>query len=110
MCPYYLDGDLLGRALRLCPVIPTYIGYCAVFKVREEMSSPPSIRDRSPLSAGGCAGLSKLNSMQPPTGAREHLLMACQVRSTCLVTERAQSFDHGALELRWPPPAPSAPA
>src|SRR6478752_2293303 len=22
VCPYYLDGDLLGRALRLCPVIP----------------------------------------------------------------------------------------
>jgi hypothetical protein len=22
--------------LRLCPVIPVYIGYCAVFKVRKE--------------------------------------------------------------------------
>ena len=37
VCPYYLDGDLLGYSSEeLRPVIPVYIGYCAVFKVREE--------------------------------------------------------------------------
>ena len=37
VCPYYLDGDLHGYSSEeLRPVIPVYIGYCAVFKVREE--------------------------------------------------------------------------
>jgi hypothetical protein len=33
-------------------VIPTYIGYCAVFKVREEGALTPPSRDRSPRNAG----------------------------------------------------------
>ena len=44
MRPYYLDGDLLREPSLAHPdgdishrsVIPVYIGYCAVFKVREE--------------------------------------------------------------------------
>ena len=45
MCPYYLDGDLFGPPIRkvsperrqsLRTVIPVYIGYCVVFKDREE--------------------------------------------------------------------------
>ena len=35
MCPYYLDGDL-GRNLAVPPGDTRVIGYCAVFKVREE--------------------------------------------------------------------------
>ena len=35
MCPYYLDGDL-GKSLTAPPGDTRYIGYCAVFKVREE--------------------------------------------------------------------------
>ena len=39
MCPYYLDGDLNWvRTLRFSPGDTRYIGYCAVFKVREELS------------------------------------------------------------------------
>ena len=34
MCPYYLDGDL--RAACAAPGDTRVIGYCAVFKVREE--------------------------------------------------------------------------
>ena len=40
MCPYYLDGDL-GRALSRSPGDTRVIGYCAVFKVREEVSCAP---------------------------------------------------------------------
>ena len=37
MCPYYLDGDLHWvHPQGMRPVKPVYIGYCAVFKVREE--------------------------------------------------------------------------
>ena len=45
MRPYYLDGDLATNHIRVIrmssdrshhSVIPVYIGYCAVFKVREE--------------------------------------------------------------------------
>ena len=35
MCPYYLDGDL-GKSLAAPPGDTRVIGYCAVFKVREE--------------------------------------------------------------------------
>ena len=47
VCPYYLDGDLQygyssHRVLR--PVIPVYIGYCAVFKVREESSGVTEVQ------------------------------------------------------------------
>jgi hypothetical protein len=68
VCPYYLDGDLRFwvQLNELCPVIPVYIGYCAVFKVREEQSGaaaparPHVGRSDEPADAG----LSKLNSMR----------------------------------------------
>jgi hypothetical protein len=43
MCPYYLDGDLVGRGPKSSPGDTRFIGYCAVFKVREEAErrSPP---------------------------------------------------------------------
>ena len=55
MCPYYLDGDL-GESTKLSPGDTRFIGYCAVFKVREE-ARPGTLRR---------AGLSKLNSMRAP--------------------------------------------
>ena len=63
MCPYYLDGDRgisdgipLGKSWRTFPPDEPfgspgdtrYIGYCAVFKVREEGSSDAEPEDRSP--------------------------------------------------------------
>jgi hypothetical protein len=39
MCPYYLDGDLGSGTLRFPPGDTRVIGYCAVFKVREEVSA-----------------------------------------------------------------------
>jgi hypothetical protein len=47
MCPYYLDGDLVWVKVTndFRPVIPVYIGYCAVFKVREEGALTPPARN-----------------------------------------------------------------
>ena len=42
MCPYYLDGDL-GKSLVAPPGDTRVIGYCAVFKVREEVSGAETI-------------------------------------------------------------------
>ena len=39
MCPYYLDGDL--RATYAALGDTRVIGYCAVFKVREEVRPAP---------------------------------------------------------------------
>jgi hypothetical protein len=54
----------LGRVLRLLPGDTRVIGYCAVFKVREEASPPDQSPGRSPSSRRRRAGLSKLNSMR----------------------------------------------
>jgi hypothetical protein len=79
MCPYYLDGDRRARLrehgrrnqrfLRVSAINAhpdtQYIGYCAVFKVREEAQARSTeARDRSPASCRRRAGLSKLNSMR----------------------------------------------
>jgi hypothetical protein len=61
MCPYYLDGDL--RAAYAALGDTRVIGYCAVFKVREEACH----RHWTPgetWSRRRYAGLSKLNSMR----------------------------------------------
>ena len=47
MCPYYLDGDL-GKSLAAPPGDTRVIGYCAVFKVREEVQLGAMTRDRNP--------------------------------------------------------------
>jgi hypothetical protein len=62
-----LGGD---RSLR--PVIPVYIGYCAVFKVREEaQATRHGARDTRSAGHRRRAGLSKLSSMRPaPREAR----------------------------------------
>jgi hypothetical protein len=46
---------------------PVFIGYCVIFKVREEAErATRTARERGPASRRRCAGLSKLNSMRPP--------------------------------------------
>ena len=53
MCPYYLDGDL-GKSLAAPPGDTRVIGYCAVFKVREEAQArapmPGTVVRRAPAS------------------------------------------------------------
>ena len=65
MCPYYLDGDL--RAAYAALGDTRVIGYCAVFKVREEACSQPV----TPQSRRRRAGLSKLNSMRAASSGRK---------------------------------------
>ena len=79
-------------------MIPVYIGYCAVFKVREEAQarSPAPGTRRQPDNRRR-AGLSKLSSMQPAPHTR--CGPALQVRSTFLVRMLASSGD----ALRPPP-------
>jgi hypothetical protein len=56
--------DLSGDRSHLS-VIPVYIGYCAVFKDREEARTPNQAAHRlRGVSCRRSAGLSKLNSMQ----------------------------------------------
>ena len=38
VCPYYLDGDLVEGEPKFSLGDTRYIGYCAVFKVRKEVS------------------------------------------------------------------------
>jgi hypothetical protein len=60
------------------------IGYCAVFKVREEAQLGPGSSGLSPR-APARAGLSKLNSMRAASQrASARRRAACQVRSTLL--------------------------
>jgi hypothetical protein len=122
ICPYYLDGDLAWRARRLSvprttfagchSVIPVYIGYCAVFKVRKEARAPsPPARDQdfSPLTGARRAGLSKLNSMRSPHLALDSASCVIrQVRSTCLVDRMRSDFRRcGAPRGNSGQPAPA---
>ena len=59
MCPYYLDGDQIGSA---DPVIPVVLLHCAVFKVRDEAS--PRRDGRTCAGSPPKGGLSKLDSMR----------------------------------------------
>ena len=64
MCPYYLDGDLNGRGPKSSPGDTRFIGYCAVFKVREEAVHRATTQGPKPSERRRHAGLSKLNSMR----------------------------------------------
>src|ERR1700743_3296083 len=48
-CALTILTVILGRALRLRPVIPVVIGYCAVFKVREEAQRALTCGSRGPM-------------------------------------------------------------
>ena len=58
MCPYYLDGDL-GKSLAALPGDTRVIGYCAVFKVREEAERDASRHGTLILTPTGIAPVSQ---------------------------------------------------
>jgi hypothetical protein len=109
MCPYYLDGDL-GRSPKASPGDTRFIGYCAVFKVREERRRRrrDRVARRSSASELGLAGLSKLNSMRPPLAqsagaglqARSTYLAGC---ARVVAGPSALAGRAGALGIRRPP-------
>ena len=98
MCPYYLDGDL--RAAYAALGDTRVIGYCAVFKVREEAYAAHESPGQSPASNRRCAGLSKLNSMRAASLRPKPHRAACQARSTYLAAGRARGERRGARELK----------
>ena len=108
MCPYYLDGDLNGRGPKSSPGDTRFIGYCAVFKVREEAVHRATTQGPKPSERRRHAGLSKLNSMRPRSRcANGTERPGCQIRSTCLVTECAQSLGRGKLRRAPGRPSPA---
>src|SRR5947209_103059 len=88
MCPYYLDGDL-GKSLSAPPGDTRVIGYCAVFKVREEGRS-----------ADCRVGLSKLNSMRSPRHGQSPLVRPSRSGRHFLAADCTRGERRGARELR----------
>ena len=92
MCPYYLDGDLFGRgSRRSSPGDTRFIGYCAVFKVREEAYAPRG--SPGPGSSEPPAVRRSLKTQQHASRLAWTLRSsraACQIRSTCLVADRSR--------------------
>ena len=70
MCPYYLDGDL-GEAFRLRPVIPVSLATVQFSRSEKRRAHTANARGPRSTSAGGEAGLSKLNSMRAASPGRE---------------------------------------
>jgi hypothetical protein len=107
MCPYYLDGDLDEDVRRLTQVIPVSLATVQFSRSVKRLSAGRRPGARWPSERRRHAGLSKLNSMRRARPRQWHGRLGCQVRSTCLVTECAQSF--GREELQGapgrPPPA-----
>jgi hypothetical protein len=65
MCPYYLDGDL-GKSLAALPGDTRVIGYCAVFKVREEASATWRPGDLVQRAAGVAPVSQNSTACEPP--------------------------------------------
>jgi hypothetical protein len=71
MCPYYLDGDL-GKSLAALPGDTRVIGYCVVFKVREEAEpTDRTTRDRSSSGRRGAPVSQNSTACEPPPCTRE---------------------------------------
>jgi hypothetical protein len=90
VCPYYLDGDL-GKSLAAPPGDTRVIGYCAVFKVREEAER--DTRRHGTLIRTPPASRRSLKTQQHASRLAWTLRSsraACQIRSTCLVADRAR--------------------
>jgi hypothetical protein len=99
MCPYYLDGDLLSTDRNRSGLGDTrYIGYCAVFKVREEVAAPPTRPGADALWPGRDAARS-LKTQQHATDPAERG-PPIQARSTCLVTGALDESAGGARKLK----------
>ena len=65
MCPYYLDGDL--RAAYAALGDTRVIGYCAVFKVREEAVHRATTQEPKPSErAGGTPVSQNSTACEPP--------------------------------------------
>jgi hypothetical protein len=108
-CALTILTVILGRALRLRPVIPVSLA-TVQFSRSAKRHTPARKPGTQPRAAGVCAGLSKLNSMQPPHRGMKPRRAAFQARSTYLVAGRARGERRGALTSSSDdPPASGAP-
>ena len=90
MCPYYLDGDLLGRALRLCPVIPVSLATVQFSRSAKRRNSPPGGPGPVHRAAGGEPVSQNSTACGPPRRGR--LPVPCDLPDSVdiLVAGRAQ--------------------
>ena len=88
MCPYYLDGDL-GRSPEASPGDTRVIGYCAVFKVREEAQLGQELATKSQAPAPSRSLKTQQHASRLAWTLRS-ICAACQIRSTCLVADRSR--------------------
>jgi hypothetical protein len=91
---------IFGKSLAALPGDTRVIGYCAVFKVREEAKQAHRSPGPSPISRRQHAGLSKLNSMRAVSSAP--LAQACGLPDPVdvLVADRARGERRRAQRLR----------
>jgi hypothetical protein len=86
------------RALRLPPGDTRVIGCCAVFKVREEANPLPVTASNCPAGAG-CAPVSQNSTACGSLRRRRKRgRRTCQVRSTCLVSDRIERWQSSKAE------------
>jgi hypothetical protein len=88
------------RALRLLPGDTRVIGYCAVFKVREEVSLAVRGPGSGPVSRRRRAGLSKLNSMRAASTRNESSPCGLPGPVDIPRADRARGERRGARELK----------
>jgi hypothetical protein len=89
------------KALRLPPGDTRYIGYCAVFKVREEANPPRDDPGHVVQRVAGSGPVSQNSTACGRLGrARELGRTPCQVRSTYLVAGRARRGRRGLRRVK----------
>src|SRR5581483_8288932 len=87
-CALTILTVISGEALRLRPVIPVSLATVQFSRSAKRRSSPRRSPGPCPASRRRRAGLSKLNSMQPPHRERNcPQCAACQIRSTFLAAD-----------------------
>jgi hypothetical protein len=100
-CALTILTVILGRALRLCPVIPVSLATVQFSRSAKRHSAPPGGSGPGPASCRRRAGLSKLNSMRVTTARHCATRVTCQIRSTYLVADRARVRSSVAPVMTW---------
>jgi hypothetical protein len=111
VCPYYLDGDLLGGAFRLRPVIPIiHWLLCSFQGPRRALASPASPAGPEGSPRARRRGRSLKAQQHAPDPGTMCAGAGLQARSTCLVRMRSRrsrpvtlAGPVGDLGIRRPP-------
>jgi hypothetical protein len=98
-CALTILTVILGRALRLCPVIPVSLA-TVQFSKSAKRRKPAAGKPRTALPAAGRSLKTQQHASRLTRGHESPGGAACQIRSTCLVADRARGERRGARELR----------